>query len=267
MNKYIYTFLILLTALSITGCDKDKDDVNIPVNQSGFFKPIKLVDTSYGETMKLTYNSEEQLVSFTEFMYGELGTLRISYNPLLMRADEVSYKDFTFDEKGRVTSFKVFSDDNPSKSESDFELQYEGAYLKRIIEDYHPDHTNKGKDVTDLTWSNGNLVRILETHTYGSSVGDQVKKSWTDIEYTDIPAKQWSLGFLTEAALGDGELEALWATYQLGALPKNLISSLSFGDDYSSSYYKVKFSYKMNNNGSINTEYWDDDPEGVEYKY
>ena len=254
--------------MCVTGCDKDKDDVDTPVSQADYFRPTRLVDEEDGETMRLTYNSDNQLVSFTDFMFGEMGTLRISYNPFLMKADEVSYRDFTFDEKGRVTTFKVYSDDSPNKSESDYELQYDGAYLKRIIEDYHPDITNKSKIVTDLDWRNGNLVKITETDTYDSYIGTQVRRSWTDIEYTDIPAKQWSMGFLWEVSLGnDGEIMALWTTYQLGALPKNLISSVSWGDENSSNYSTVTFKYKMNKNGSINTEYWDDDTDGLKYEY
>ena len=199
MNKYILGLFILAGALSVTSCDKD--DVDTPVSQADYFRPTRLVDEEDGETMRLIYNSDNQLVSFSEFMFGEMGTLRISYNPLLMRADEVTYKDFTFDDKGRVTSFKVYSDDDPFKSESDIEFEYEGAYLKCIKENYHTDYAGDSKMVKVFEWNNGNLVKITQTDTYDLSIGSRTSKSWADIKYTDIPAKQWSMGFLWEVPL------------------------------------------------------------------
>lgn len=257
-----------LLALPLISCDKDNDEENVnPVNSSTYFKPIQITDDD--EIMDLTYDSKRQLKKF--IAEGTLeDTYRFSYEPFSIKISEAYYTDFTFDDSGRVTSFKVCDNDTPSKNHTDYQIKYEGAYIKQVIEDYHSEYGGNSREIDDFEWTNGNLVKIESTTTYQAYIGPQTYKSWHEIQYSNIPASQWSVGFLYQIGLDD--LQPLWANYQLGSLPKNLISTLNHFEDSQEDpdkpYYTDKFSYKMNKNGSIDMEFWDDDTtDGFKYYY
>ena len=263
--KRTFFYVTFLSASILLGNSCSKDDAEEPTFENAgqeCFHPTQIMgeDSEDKYPFKFTYDADRRLTRFRDSNWFD-ETVKFTYDPLTMSVAGSKYENFTFDEKGRVTSFQEKLDESDSEiyDKVKYELKYEGNYLVRYSEiKSYIDGDISSRDML-LKWSEGNLMKIEQSSSSDSYTYER------EFKYSSLPAYQLPICFILDE-FSDGIIEYLYYADLVGYIPKNLISAS--GDSTPDSW--ETYSFTLNPNGSIKEEIWcpdDDDPIIFTYTY
>lgn len=266
-NRFFNSTILMVLALALVaaGCG-GSDDSTDPVDGNaadvinGNCRINKVDFPSQDETYEYEYDSKKRV---TKEKYLEDGVVE-SYITLEYSTGKMVYKSFYNNQLEEEITYNLNGDGFVSSAEYSYSYTSSGITYKeewKATYTYNADKyltkaqsesktTSSGTTVStnssiaDFTYSNGNLVKIVETDTYDDS--DYNSTTTQEYQYGTKEAKG---GFYVNR----DNIDVLTSSGLLGRMSKNLPTMYSSKEKYSGGFFNVfyEYTYQFNADGYV----------------
>lgn len=260
LNKLSNYSLLLAAGCAFTACSSDNDDLSLPEGPGSInvAKTPGVLTAEDGSQVLIT-NAGGYSVSYDE--QGRIksaGSADFSYNPFTISdGSDEQYRDIRQNSYGYITSMKYTDEDDITTS---YSMSYDGSGHLTKLSASASNSSFSGTANTVLTWSNGNLQKIVTT-SKAQYDGESETETYTHVfsyssNSNSNPVHQYSP--FTAEAFEDFAPEVLFILGYFGVAGDNHPSAVEYTrtresseDGSDNGRVGYSFSYTFNNDGTL----------------